>query len=48
LGGLGFSVHNEAEYAQALQTAFDADGPCLIDVQIDASGYAHQLKAMRG
>jgi acetolactate synthase-1/2/3 large subunit len=48
LGGLGFSVHNEAEYAQALQTALDADGPCLIDVQIDASGYAHQLKAMRG
>lgn len=48
LGGLGFSVHNEADYKQALQTALDANGPCLIDVQIDASGYAHQLKAMRG
>lgn len=48
LGGLGFLVHNEAEYTQALQTALDANGPCLIDVQIDASGYAQQLKAMRG
>lgn len=48
LGGLGFSVHNEADYKQTLQTALDANGPCLIDVQIDASGYAHQLKAMRG
>ena len=48
LGGLGFSVHNEEEYALALQTALNAGGPCLIDVQIDASGYAHQLKAMRG
>jgi acetolactate synthase-1/2/3 large subunit len=48
LGGLGFSVHNEIEYTQALKTALDANGPCLIDVQIDASGYAHQLKAMRG
>jgi acetolactate synthase-1/2/3 large subunit len=48
LGGFGFSVHNEADYKQALQTALDANGPCLIDVQIDASGYAHQLKAMRG
>lgn len=48
LGGLGFLVHNEVEYTQALQTALDANGPCLIDVQIDASGYAQQLKAMRG
>ena len=48
LGGLGFSVHNEEEYALALQTALNAGGPCLIDVQIDPSGYAHQLKAMRG
>jgi len=48
LGGLGFSVHNEEEYAVALQTALNAGGPCLIDVQIDASGYAHQLKTMRG
>ena len=32
----------------ALQAAFAEDGPTLIDVIIDASGYGAQLAALRG
>ncbi len=51
LGGIGLVAHDEAQYTAALEAALShaADRrPCLIDVQVDAAGYAEQLKAMRG
>jgi acetolactate synthase-1/2/3 large subunit len=48
LGGQGFEATTEAQYQEALQKALLHDGPSLIDVQIDPSGYSQQLKAMRG
>ena len=48
LGGKGFPVTNESQYCEALDEALQSNMPCLIDVMIDPSGYAQQLKAMRG
>ena len=48
LGGLGFSVSSESEFVQALKEAVANDGPSVIDVLIDPSGYPDQLKALRG
>jgi acetolactate synthase-1/2/3 large subunit len=48
LGGKGFEAINEAQYQEALRQALSHQGPSLIDVQIDPSGYSQQLKAMRG
>ena len=48
LGGQGFEATTEAQYHQALTQALKLQGPSLIDVQIDPSGYSQQLKAMRG
>jgi acetolactate synthase-1/2/3 large subunit len=48
LGGQGFEATTEAQYYQALTQALKLQGPSLIDVQIDPSGYSQQLKAMRG
>jgi thiamine pyrophosphate-dependent acetolactate synthase large subunit-like protein len=36
------------QYQEVLAEALQFEGPSLIDVQIDPSGYAQQLKAMRG
>jgi len=47
-GGLGLTARTEAELEAALERALAADGPSLIDVHIDPSGYGRQLKAMRG
>ncbi len=48
LGGQGFEATNEVQYHEALTQALRHQGPSLIDVQIDPSGYSQQLKAMRG
>ena len=48
LGGKGFEATNEVQYHEALTQALRHQGPSLIDVQIDPSGYSQQLKAMRG
>jgi acetolactate synthase-1/2/3 large subunit len=48
LGGLGLQASNETEFVSALESALDAQLPCLIDVLVDPSGYPQQLKAMRG
>ena len=48
LGGQGFEATTEAQYHEALTQALKHQGPSLIDVQIDPSGYSQQLKAMRG
>jgi acetolactate synthase-1/2/3 large subunit len=43
-----FTARTEGEYEQALRQALAADGPCLIDVHVDPSGYGAQSKALRG
>jgi acetolactate synthase-1/2/3 large subunit len=48
LGGVGIRVSNEQEFIEGMQQALACDGPSLLDVSIDPSGYPEQLKAMRG
>ena len=48
LGGQGYLVDNVGDYRRALTQALTVDGPVLIDVSIDSSGYPDQLKALRG
>ncbi len=48
VGGRGYRASTLAAYRKALQAAFAGDGPALIDVQVDPSGYPAQLAAMRG
>jgi len=48
LGGVGIRVSNEQEFVEGMQRALTCDGPSLLDVSIDPSGYPEQLKAMRG
>ena len=48
LGGRASEVRTEHEFVQALNEALVAEGPYLIDVLVDPSGYPNQLKAMRG
>jgi acetolactate synthase-1/2/3 large subunit len=48
LGGRGYRVENLKDYRMALTEALRGEGPALIDVPVDPSGYAEQLKAMRG
>ena len=47
-GGRGYRANTLAAYRRALVQAFAGDGPSLIDVQVDPSGYPAQLAAMRG
>ena len=44
----GFTVATVAEYEAALDAALATPGPAVIDVRIDATGYARQLQAARG
>jgi len=49
--GFGLEAHRvrtQAEYEDALRLAFAAGKPCLIDVQVDPSGYGAQARALRG
>lgn len=48
LGGRAFLANDRSEYKGALAAAMSEKGPALIDVHIDSSGYAAQLKALRG
>ncbi len=48
MGGRGYSARTLNAYRRALAQAFAGDGPALIDVQVDPSGYQAQLAAMRG
>lgn len=48
MGGRGYSADSIGAYRRALAQAFAGDGPALIDVQVDPSGYPAQLAAMRG
>ena len=48
LGGLGLVADSPQRYRAALERAFAADGPVLVDVRVDPSGYPAQLRAMRG
>jgi acetolactate synthase-1/2/3 large subunit len=48
LGCRGETVADVAGYRAALDAALAAPGPALIDVRIDAGGYAAQLAAARG
>lgn len=47
-GMRAFTAHTTDEYERALQSAFQLNGPCLIDVRVDPSGYPAQAKALRG
>ena len=44
----GFSATTVEAYRQALQAAFAVDGPSLVDVQVDPTGYLAQSVALRG
>ncbi len=48
LGGRGYRAATAFEYREALQAALAGEGPALIDVVVDPSGYLEQLKALRG
>ncbi len=48
LGGRGFRVDTLQDYRKALSDALHGDGPSLIDVNIDPSGYPRQMTALRG
>ena len=48
LGGLGIRVTSEQALIEGMQQALAYNGPSLLDVSIDPSGYPEQLKAMRG
>ncbi len=47
-GGRGYRATTLASYRRALAQAFGGDGPALIDVAVDPSGYPAQLAALRG
>ncbi len=48
LGGRGYRADSLAAYRDALNEALRGDGPALIDVAVDPSGYTAQMKALRG
>jgi acetolactate synthase-1/2/3 large subunit len=47
LGGHGWKVETIENYHDALDRAIRCQGPALIDVHIDSSGYPSQLEALR-
>lgn len=47
-GLAGARADTEEEYREALQAALSSDGPSLIDVRVDPSGYLAQSIALRG
>lgn len=48
LGCAGVTVETEEDYRAALAAALATDGPTVIDVRIDPSGYPAQMAAARG
>jgi acetolactate synthase I/II/III large subunit len=47
-GCRGWLVGAEDDLDAALLAAFNCDGPAVVDVTVDATGYAAQLEALRG
>jgi acetolactate synthase-1/2/3 large subunit len=41
-------ARTEAEYREAIAAALAVDGPTLVDVHIDPTGYLEQIRALRG
>lgn len=41
-------ARSEAEYREAIAAALAVDGPALVDVHIDPTGYLEQIRALRG
>lgn len=41
-------ARTEAEYREAIAAALAVDGPALVDVHIDPTGYLEQIRALRG
>jgi acetolactate synthase-1/2/3 large subunit len=41
-------ARTEVEYRQAIAAALAVDGPTLVDVHIDPTGYLEQIRALRG
>jgi acetolactate synthase-1/2/3 large subunit len=48
LGCRAWNVGADGALAPVLAEAFSSDGPTLVDVDVDPSGYADQLDALRG
>jgi acetolactate synthase-1/2/3 large subunit len=47
-GVKGFAANTPQEYRAALKAALDHNGPTLIDVALDPTGYGAQLAGLRG
>ena len=47
-GCRGWQVGPEDDLDAVLTAVFDCDGPAVVDVTVDATGYAAQLEALRG
>ena len=47
-GWTGYRVANNEQLAGAVSQAVAADGPALIDVEVDAETYHGQIMALRG
>lgn len=47
-GLLGLRVGSQADLSSALNLAFTREGPSIVDVQVDPSGYAEILGVIRG
>ena len=48
MGCEGWTVGGQDPLEFALAEAFEADGPALVDITVDPSGYRDQLIALRG
>ena len=48
LGGRGYRADSVDDYRRSLTAALQDDGPVLIDVTVDPSGYPEQMRALRG
>lgn len=47
-GILAFTARDETEFAHAVREALASNGPSLIDVRADPTGYRAQATALRG
>jgi acetolactate synthase I/II/III large subunit len=47
-GLTAWTARTEDEYRKAIASALETDGPALVDVHVDPSGYTGQIRALRG